>query len=146
MYKKRSACCIFHKNFDKYSYLFLFFFTYVKIIHNYSWRSRLQSLSPRSLSMTIIQRSKLRTFVDNLFYFSTLHFTARVPIFSHFLSCITEQINGNTFLNAVIFDRLRIMYTTSARNVSRKKCFVIWIYFETLLILNTMISSGNQIM
>lgn len=137
MYKKRSACCIFYRNFSKYSYLFLFFFTFVKIIHNYSWRSEVD-FNPFLLDHFRWQSSSDRNYVLSSTACSIflLYISWRVyPIFAYFLSCITEQINGNTFLNAVIFDRLHVMYATIARNVSRKKCFVIWIYFETLLIL-----------
>lgn len=67
--------------------------------------------------------------------FFPLYISRRVhSIFLHFLSCIIEQINGNTFLSAVIFDRLRVMHIVTLRAMYRVS-LVIWICFKTFLIL-----------
>lgn len=116
------------------------FFTFIRtIIYSYICRRKmaLQSLSLRSLSIVIVQRLKLRTFIDVLLYFFHSTFCDKRTWSSHtfYLASMNESMIILFFTRLFSFSHTLYIQYCYARNLSRKKRFIMWSCFETHLII-----------
>lgn len=135
MLKKRFACCnFFYRNFDKYVYLFLFFFTFCKN------NTQLYKRSKADFDSFLLDYFRWRSSSDQnyvlssmfCFIFSTLYFAARAPnLFT--LSILHHWANQWQYFSQCDNFWPSMRYALHA--MYRVRNVLLYEYFKTLLIL-----------